>query len=44
MFMMKGGVAANSEENQGRETEGLMMMQGHEEQVFFKLLTQKLSK
>jgi hypothetical protein len=29
MFMMKGGVSAKSEQNEGRETEGVIMMQGY---------------
>jgi len=27
--MMKGGVSAKSEQNEGRETEGVIMMQGY---------------
>jgi hypothetical protein len=39
MFMMKGGVSAKSDQNEGRETEGVIMMQGYAGQIEFNLLT-----
>jgi len=36
---MKGGCSATSEQNQGRETEGLIMMQEYTDKFEFNLLT-----
>ena len=38
-FLMKGGCSATSEQNQGRETEGLIMMQEYADTFIFNLLT-----
>lgn len=43
-FIMKGGCSATSEQNQGRETEGLIMMQEYTDKFEFNLLTQRLQR